>query len=104
MNTKLRRGDKVQVIAGKSRGAIGKIMLVNRKRGFFLVEGVNMQKKHVKPNQRNQRGGIIEKEGPIHFSNVLLYSEEAKRGSRIRLEIDAKGRKKRVFTKTGKSK
>ena len=95
--TKLKTGDKVQVITGKNRGQTGNILKVNRKKGVFFVEGVNMQKKHAKPNQKNQRGGIYEKPGPIDFSNVLLFSEKDKKGKRIHIEIDKAGNKKRVF-------
>ncbi len=99
LKTRLKRGDLVQVIAGKSRGSTGKIINVNRKTGQFKVEGLNLQKKHLKPNAQNQRGGIISIEGPIHFSNVLLYSKEAKRGQRIGVKI-VDGVKKRIFVKS----
>ncbi|MBL0690808.1 MAG: 50S ribosomal protein L24 [SAR324 cluster bacterium] len=95
--TRLKRGDKVQVISGKSRGKVGKILVVNRKRGTFFIEGVNIQKKHVKPSQQNQRGGIIEKEGPVDFSNALLFSNKDGKGRRIGIELAKDGSKKRVF-------
>lgn len=96
--TRLKTGDKVQVISGKNRGQTGNIIKVSRKKGVFLIEGVNIQKKHAKPNQKNQRGGIYEKPGPVHFSNVLLYSEKDKKGRRIHIEFDKAGNKKRVFS------
>ena len=95
--TKLKKGDKVQVIAGKNKGAVGKIQLVDRSKGVFFIEGVNLQKKHMKPNQKNQRGGIMVKEGPVHFSNALLFSEKAGKGLRIKMVINKDGEKERAF-------
>lgn len=68
---KLKRGDKVRVIAGKDKGKEGKILVVDRKKGRVIVESVNIIKKHQKPSQQNQSGGIIEKEAPINVSNVM---------------------------------
>ena len=68
---KLRRGDMVKVIAGKEKNKQGKILMVDRKRNRVVVEGLNMIKKHQKPNRQNQKGGIIEREAPIHASNVV---------------------------------
>lgn len=69
----LKKNDNVVVIAGDDKGKAGKILRVDRKRGKVFVQGVNMLKKHKKPNpQSNEPGGIIEKEGPIHPSNLRL--------------------------------
>ena len=95
--TRLKKGDKVQVIAGKSKGEVGKILVVDRKKAFFYIEGINIQKKHVKPNQKNQRGGILSQEGPVHFSNVLLFSEKEKKGKRLAVRMNKEGAKERVF-------
>jgi large subunit ribosomal protein L24 len=71
---KLKRGDKVVAIAGKDKGKEGKILVVDRKNNRVIVEGVNMIKKHQKPNANHQQGGIISKEAYIHASNVMyLY-------------------------------
>lgn len=71
MKFKIKRGDVVKVITGKDRGREGKVVAVLRKKAKVIVEGVNMVKRHVKAQQtRNQKGGIIEKEMPIHISNV----------------------------------
>ena len=74
MNTiRLKKGDVVEIIAGDDRGKTGKILSVDRKRGRLYVQGINMRKKHKKPNpQSNEPGGIIDKEGPIHPSNVRI--------------------------------
>lgn len=71
MKVKIKRGDVVKVIAGKDRGREGKVVQVLPKEGRVVVEGVNLIKRHVKAQQtRNQKGGIIEKEAPLHISNV----------------------------------
>ncbi len=70
---RLKKGDIVEVISGEDTGKTGKILDVDRKKGRVYVQGVNMRKKHRKPNpQANQPGGIIETEGPIHPSNLRL--------------------------------
>ena len=67
---KIKVGDFVRVIAGSSKGSEGKIVSVIKKREKVIVEGINMVKKHLKPNSKNPQGGIEEKESPIHISNV----------------------------------
>ncbi len=69
--SKIKKDDLVQVITGKDKGKEGKVLHVNTKKDTVVVEGVNMVSKHTKPNQQNQQGGIIEKEAPIHVSNVM---------------------------------
>lgn len=71
-------GDKVKVITGSNKGKTGKVSKVLRKDNKVIVEGVNLVKKHVKPNRTNETGGILEMEAPIHISNVALV-EEAKK-------------------------
>lgn len=69
----IKKGDVVEVITGDDKGKTGKILRVDRKHGKIFVQGVNMQKKHRRANQQaNQPGGIIEREGPIHPSNVKI--------------------------------
>ena len=69
---KIRKGDIVKVIAGDSKGSQGRVLEVNLITRRLLVEGVNMVKKHTKPNAKNTQGGIVEKESTIHISNVML--------------------------------
>lgn len=70
---RLKKGDIVAVVTGEDQGKTGKILRIDRKHGRVFIQGVNMQKKHTKKNpQANQPGGIIEREGPIHPSNVRL--------------------------------
>lgn len=99
---KIKRDDKVVVIAGKDKGKEGKVLLVDRKNNRVVVEGVNQIKKHQKPNAMNHTGGIITKEAPIHASNVMyLHNGKPSRlGYKIE-EIDGKRVKKRIIKKTG---
>ncbi|MGX8835488.1 50S ribosomal protein L24 [Amedibacillus sp. YH-ame6] len=101
---KIKKGDKVQVITGAYKGTIAEVTKVFPKEDKVIVEGVNMVKKHQKPTQQNPDGGIIEKEAPIHVSNVMAYDSKAKKASRVGYEIkeDKKGNKDkvRVFKKT----
>ena len=96
MNLKV--GDKVIVIAGKDKGKEGKIIL--KKNDKVLVEGVNMVKKHVKPNGQDQTGGIIDKEALIHISNVMMIDPKTKKRTRIAHEINKDGKKVRVSSKS----
>lgn len=78
----LKKNDQVQVIAGRDKGKIGKILSVNQKTGRVTVEKINMVKRHTKASQKNPGGGIFEKETPIHYSNVLLYCTKCAKGVR----------------------
>lgn len=78
----LRRNDQVQVVAGREKSKIGKVLHVSTKTGRITVEKVNLVKRHVKPSQKHPQGGIIEKELPLHYSNVLLFCAKCDRGVR----------------------
>lgn len=97
----IRRGDEVQVTCGKDKGSVGKVLKVIPQKMKVYVEGLNMQKKHMKPNTKNQKGGIISMEGPIHYSNVLLYCKKSKRGERIHIQPGKDGSNVRMFAKSG---
>lgn len=88
-------GDKVVVVAGKDKGKEGNITKIVRSENKVLVEGVNMMKKHIKPNG-NQPGSIIEQEAYINASNVMILDPKTKKATRIGHEIDKKGNKVRV--------
>ena len=75
---KIKVGDKVRVITGSNKGKEGKVSKVLRSESRVIVEGVNIVKKHVKPNRTNETGGILETEAPIHISNVFVLSKERK--------------------------
>lgn len=94
----VRRGDLVVVTKGKDKGKRGKVLRVVGQR--VIVEKVNMVKRHTKPSQKNQQGGIVEKEGTIAIANVLLWDEKLGRGTRTRSAQDA-DQKVRVGVKSG---
>ena len=96
MNLKV--GDKVIVIAGKDKGKEGKI--IAKKGEKVLVEGINMVKRHVKPNGQDQNGGIVDKEALIHVSNVMMIDPKTKKRTRITKETDKDGNKVRVSSKS----
>jgi large subunit ribosomal protein L24 len=83
---KIKKGDTVKVIAGKDKGKDGKVLAVNVKANTVIVEGVNMVTKHSKPSVANQNGGIIEKEAPLHVSNVMLLVDG--KATRVGFKMD----------------
>jgi len=98
---RIRKGDEVIVISGRSRGQRGHILKVLGG-SRFLVENVNMIKKHQKPDPQNQKpGGIIEREAPIQASNVMLYNPATDKGDRVGFKFLEDGRKVRFFRSTG---
>ncbi|MFQ5489692.1 MAG: 50S ribosomal protein L24 [Phycisphaerae bacterium] len=106
MASRIRKDDIVEVISGDHRGQRGKVLRVNSLRGLVVVEGVNMVFRHVRPSRRNPQGGRLQKEAPIHVSNVLAVDIKAGRPSRIRFEMqrDAQGKvvsKRRVCVGSG---
>ena len=78
----LRKNDQVQVIAGREKGKTGKILKVDAKNMRITIDKINMVKKHMKPSQTSPQGGIIEKELPLHYSNILLMCAKCNRGVR----------------------
>jgi len=99
---RIRKGDEVIVTTGRSKGQRGHVLRVIGEK--LMVENVNMVKKHQKPNPSlNVQGGIIEKESPIHQSNVMLYNPGTGRGDRVSFKTLEDGRKVRIFTSTGEA-
>ena len=96
----VKKGDKVKVLAGKDRGKVGKILAVYKTKCRVLVEGVNLVKRHQRPTQQLQKGGIIEKEAPIHISNVQLVDVDGKQ-TRIRRIRTPEGKSVRMAVKSG---
>jgi len=99
---KLKKGDEVIVIAGKDKGKTGKITKMYLDIFKAIVSGVNKVKKHQKPDN-NQAGGIIEKEMPIHISNLAFYDTSSKKGVRIGFKFDQKNKKIRINKSSGKT-
>ena len=97
----VRKGDLVAVIAGNYRGMRGKVLKVLPKKGRVIVEGINIVKRHTRPSQSNPQGGIIEKEAPIHLSNVLPVCPKCDRPTRVGRAWLEDGRKVRVCKRCG---
>ncbi|HZM63866.1 MAG TPA: 50S ribosomal protein L24 [Candidatus Saccharimonadales bacterium] len=99
---KLKKGDEVVVLAGKYKGKTGKIVTTHPRENKVTVEGINIVKKHVKPNRANPQGGIIEMTKPIWVSKVAIVDPSTKKPARIGYKIDDKGNKTRIFKGSGK--
>ncbi|MFL5866849.1 MAG: 50S ribosomal protein L24 [Thermoleophilaceae bacterium] len=104
---KIRKDDTVKVMSGKDRGKTGRVLRTDPKHGRVYVEGMNVQKRHTKPRslrdtQRAQEiGGIIEAEGPIHVSNVMLVDPKSGETTRVGVKRDEGGRRIRFAKKSG---
>jgi large subunit ribosomal protein L24 len=96
--SKIKKGDEIIVIAGKDKGKRGKVMRVIPDRLRAIVEGVNLIKKHVKPNpQTGTQGGVVTREASLHISNIALYNPLTKKADRVGFKILEDGRKVRYF-------
>ena len=104
---KIRKGDTVQVMSGKDSGKQGRVLRVEPKKNRLYVEGLNMIKRHQRPRsikdtqKSAQAGGIIEKEGPIHVSNVMLLDPTDNKPTRVGVRADADGKRERYAKRTG---
>ncbi len=101
MSLRIRRDDEVVVISGKDRGKTGRVLRVDTKKDRVYVEGLNIVKRHSRPRPgSSEPGGVIEKEGPIHVSNVSLVDPKDGRPTRVRTE-ERDGRRVRVGVRSG---
>lgn len=99
---KIKKGDFVQVLAGKDKGKRGKVLQVFPDMGKATVEGINVQKKHQKPNpQRETQGGIVEREGKVQISNLMIVDPNTDKPDRVGVKVLEDGRKVRVFKRSG---
>ena len=99
---RIRKGDQVVVISGKDKGKKGDVVRVAGDK--VVVSNINIIKRHTKPNpQANQPGGVIEREAPIHISNVMLFNPASGKGERIGVKVLEDGRKLRVFRSSGEA-
>jgi large subunit ribosomal protein L24 len=106
MSMKIRKNDTVKVIAGNARGKTGKVLKVYPDRERVIVEGVNIMKRHTKPNQKSPQGGIVQREASIHVSNVMLVdpktNETTRVGTKVTTDVTTgKKRRMRVAKATG---
>jgi len=99
---KLRTGDEVIVLAGKSSGQRGKISKIITEKGRVVVEGTNMMKKHVKPNpQAGVQGGIVEMEAAMDISNVALFNAKSGKADKVGIKVQEDGKRVRFFKSNG---
>ncbi len=98
---RVRKGDTVVVIAGKEKGKRGKVLRIVKKTGRVVIERIMMVKRHTKPSQKVPQGGIIEKEGSIHISNVALWCEKCVAPRKAAVKFNEAGGKLRVCKKCG---
>ena len=99
---KIRKNDQVLVIAGSDRGKKGRVLSVNPEKSRVIIEGVSMIKRHTKPNpQKNVKGGIVERENPIHVSNVALLDPKSDKPTRVGSKLMPDGTRMRVAVRSG---
>jgi large subunit ribosomal protein L24 len=102
MAMRIKTGDTVMVIAGADKGKTGKVLKILVDKDRVVVEGLNRVWKHVKPTQRNPQGGRIQKDAPMHMSNVMPVDPSTGKASRVKFEV-REGKKHRVAVKSGTS-
>jgi large subunit ribosomal protein L24 len=100
MSLRIRKGDKVRILAGRDRGKTGKVIHVYPKKERALVEGVNMVKKHARKSQQNPQGAILHQEMPMHISNLCLLDPISSKPTRIKTLVASDGSKQRVAAKS----
>lgn len=99
-NIHVRKGDFIKVISGNEKGKTGKIIKVIYKTSKVIVENVNIRTKHIRPNQKTDKGQIVQIEAPIHSSNVMLYSQKTQVASKYLIQNNKNSTKQRLLKKT----
>jgi large subunit ribosomal protein L24 len=97
----IKKGDTVLVITGNNKGKKGRVLEIITKTERAIVEGVNLMKKHTKPNAASPQGGIIEKEAPVHISNLMLFDAKAGTATRVGRRLNDQGKLVRYSKKSG---
>ena len=98
---RIRTGDTVQVMAGREKGKTGKVLEILIERERALIEGLNRVKRHLRPKSQKEQGGILEKEAPVHLSNLQVVCTKCGKATRIAHKVLASGQKARVCKKCG---
>ncbi len=96
MQTKIKKDDKVKVLTGKDKGKIGKVLKVVKKTNRAVIENINVVKVHQKPTQANPQGGIVEKNMPIHVSNLMIMCNSCIKPTRISMKLLEDGKRVRI--------
>ena len=99
MSLGIRKDDNVFVMTGKEKGKKGRVLTVNRSKGSVLIEKLNIIKKHMKPNKKYAQGGIIEKEAPVHISNVMLVCSKCGKQTRVGVVVAEGNARHRICKK-----
>jgi large subunit ribosomal protein L24 len=97
----IKKGDTVLVLSGNNKGKKGRVLEIITKTERAIVEGVNLMKKHTKPNAESPQGGIIEKEAPVHISNLMLFDAKAGTATRVGRRLNDEGKLVRFSKKSG---
>lgn len=97
----IRKNDIVRVMVGKEKGKVGRVLMVDREAARVIVEKINMVKRHAKPGKTNPQGGIIEKEAPLAYSNIMIMCDKCNKPTRITMMIDDSGEKHRACKRCG---
>ena len=97
----IKKGDTVLVIAGNNKGKKGRVLEIVTKTDRAIVEGVNLMKKHTKPNAATPQGGIVEREAPVHISNLMLFDAKAGAATRVGRRLNDQGKLVRFSKKSG---
>jgi large subunit ribosomal protein L24 len=101
VKARIRTGDEVEVISGVQAGQRGKVLRVFPEKQRALVEGINNVKRHTRPNQNNQQGGIVEKEAPLHLSKLMLIDPQTNERTRVKMQRLDDGSRVRIAVKSG---
>lgn len=96
---KLKKGDTIKILSGKDKERTGKVQKIFAKKNKVLVEGVNLYKKHLKPQKEGQKGGIVEASRPLSFGKVILICPACNKSTRVGYQIDKNGKKTRICKK-----
>jgi len=99
--TQIRKNDIVKVISGREKGKVGRVLKIDREKGRVFVEKLNLVKRHTKPGKTNPQGGIVEKEAPLSYSNVLIMCDKCNKPTRIAMAVDGAGSRSRVCRRCG---
>jgi large subunit ribosomal protein L24 len=103
MGLKIRKGDMVEVIAGDDKGKTGRVLVVDEEKMRIVVEKINFVKRHTKARRAGVQSGIIEREAPMHISNVMLFDAKSGRGSRVGVRVLPDGTRERVARVSGET-
>jgi large subunit ribosomal protein L24 len=97
----IRKNDIVKVMTGREKGKVGRVLKVDREKARITIEKVNMVKRHVKPGKTHPQGGIVEKESPLAYSNVMIMCDKCNKPSRVKMAIDESGARHRSCRRCG---